>query len=332
MHRQGITLIELLVVIGIIGVLIALILPAVQAAREAARRTTCSNNLKQLALGIQNYHDTFRVLPPSATIDRGITATGNNVSWGVHGRILPYLEQNNIYQRVDLSQAWDDQMEIDKLVIPVFGCPDDTLQNQLRDPGAGRPRLSPVSYAFNFGTWFVYDPVTGAGGDGLFYPNSQIRMGQVHDGLSNTMLAAEVRAWTPYMRNGGPPTFDAPDTPEEAAMIVASGAQYKDTGHTEWPDGRVHHTGFTATLLPNSFVPLEVGGNTVDADYNSWQEGKNGSAGSPTYACITSRSYHSGGIVLVAMLDGSVQTIDEQIKLEIWRGMATRSGRETLDD
>jgi hypothetical protein len=109
--------------------------------------------------------------------------------------------------------------------------------------------------------------------------------------------------------------------------MVVSGAEYKDTGHTEWPDGRVHHTGFTAAMGPNTEVPYTAGGITVDADYNSWQEGKNGSDGNPTYAIITSRSYHPG-LVITALADGSVRSIPETIELAIWRALATRAGRE----
>ena len=82
------------------------------------------------------------------------------------------------------------------------------------------------------------------------------------------------------------------------------------TGHTEWPDGRVHHTGFTATLTPNTFVPFELNGQTVAADYNSWQEGKNGSAGQPTYAVVTARSFHTGVVqaVMTSANERSVRT------------------------
>jgi hypothetical protein len=107
--------------------------------------------------------------------------------------------------------------------------------------------------------------------------------------------------------------------------IVASGAQYKNTGHTEWPDGRVHHTGFTAALTPNTVVEYNNGGTIVDADYNSWQEGKDGNAGNPSYAIVTSRSFHVGA-VNVLMSDGSVHTIGENIALAIWRALATRNG------
>ncbi|QDU37938.1 Type II secretion system protein G precursor [Maioricimonas rarisocia] len=330
-RRRGFTLIELLVVIAIIAILIALLLPAVQQAREAARRTQCKNNLKQLGLALHNYADANRYLPPGAAVDLTVTSTGNNGSWGVHGRLLPYLEQGNLYNNVDLSIAWDFQTAIDGLKIPTFGCPSDPGSDQLRDPGGGKSKLYPTNYGFNYGTWFVFNPANGQGGNGAFYPNSKLSFAAFVDGTTNTLLAADVKAWQPYTRNGGPASTTIPQTIADAEAAVASGAQYKNTGHTEWPDGRVHHTGVTTTLTPNSRVEYDNGTEIVDADFNSWQEGKDGSAGSPTYAIITSRSFHEG-TVNVALIDGSARSVSENIDLGLWRALGTRNQGEVISE
>ncbi len=328
---HGFTLVELLVVIAIIGILVALLLPAVQAAREAARRNQCKNNLKQLALATLNYESAQGKLPPSANVDLSSAApTANNGSWGVHGRLLEYLEEASLRSLVNIELAWDNQMAISGLQISGFQCPSDARAQEVRDPGGGKALLYATNYGFNLGEWFVFDPATGNGGRGIFYPNSHLRLAKVVDGTSKTLLAAEVKAWTPYTRNGGTPSVSPPATADEAAAIVATGAEYKDTGHTEWPDGRVHHTGFTSAMTPNTFVPYtNPSGLEIDADYNSWQEGKNGAGGSATYAIITSRSQHAGQ-VQVAMVDGSVQSVTDGVELPVWRAMSTRDGEEVV--
>ena len=326
----GFTLVELLVVIAIIGILIGLLLPAVQAAREAARRMQCQNNLKQIALACQNYHSAFKKFPPSAIVDLSVSSTGNNGSWGVHGRILPFLEQGNVFDKIDTSLPWDHQMTIDGLKIEVYACPSDPGSGQERVFDNGRPTLYPTNYGFNFGTWFVFNPQTRKGGDGMFYPNKFMRIRDCLDGTSRTFLTAEVLAWTEYLRNGGPATTNVPANELELATVASAGVQFKSTGHTEWPDGRVHHTGFTTTMSPNTTVAFNHGGIEHDIDYNSWQEGKNGIAGIPTYAAITSRSEH-GGLVNVAMVDGSVASITDSIDLEIWQGLGTRMGHELVE-
>ena len=328
--RTAFTLIELLVVIAIIGVMVGLLLPAVQAAREAARRMQCSNHLKQIALAVHNYQSAFKKFPPSALVDLSVSSTGNNGSWGVHGRILPFLEQGNVYEKVDLSIAWDDQQAIDGLKIPTFACPTDPGSDQERVFDDGRPTLYPTNYGFNFGTWFVFDPATQRGGDGMFHPNNFFSFRDCLDGTSNTLLVAEVKSWTPYTRNGGPSTTNMPATQAEAEAIVASGADFKNTGHTEWPDGRVHHTGFTTTLSPNSQVHyIDAGQLHEQMDFNSWQEGRNGGMGNPTYATINSRSHHTG-LVQVANVDGSVTAITDSIDVGTWHALGTRFGGEVI--
>lgn len=330
--RHAFTLVELLVVIAIIGVLVGLLLPAVQAAREAARRMQCSNHLKQVALAVHNYQSAFKKFPPSALVNLSRSSTGNNGSWGVHGRILPFLEQGNVYEKVDLSIAWDDQQAINGLKIPTYACPTDPGSDQERVFDDGRPTLYPTNYGFNFGTWFVFDPTSQRGGDGMFHPNNFFGFRDCLDGTSNTLLIAEVKSWTPYTRNGGPSTTNMPTTKSDAEAIVASGAQFKNTGHTEWPDGRVHHTGFTTTLSPNSDVHYTNAGQLHEQmDFNSWQEGRDGGMGNPTYATINSRSHHTG-LVQVANVDGSVNAITDSIDIETWHALGTRYGGEVIQE
>jgi len=330
MKRQyGFTLVELLVVIAIIGVLVGLLLPAIQSAREAARASQCKNNLHQLSLAVLNFESARNHLPPGAEVDLQTATTANNGSWGVHGRILPYLEQASLYSEVNLSEGWDFQEAINGLKIPIFACPSDPREDEIRHPGKGKVSLYPTTYGFNYGTWFVFDPTTAAGGDGVFYPNSYLRMARLSDGASNTLLTAEVKAWQPYTRNGGPPSTEIPSTIVEAEAIVASGAQFKQTGHTEWPDGRVHHTGMTTTMTPNSRIEYVHNGEVFDCDYNSWQEGKNGSEGQASYAIVTSRSYHANS-VHIALMDGSSRIVNQAIDLEVWRTLGSRESGKVL--
>lgn len=328
----GFTLVELLVVIAIIGVLMGLLLPAVQMAREAARNIQCKNNLKQISLGVLNYETSRRYFPPSANIQT-VGAINTNSSWSVHGRILPYLEQGNVYDKVDLNVAWDNQSVIAGLKIPTYACPTDPQSNTPRDmsPKLATP-LYPTTYGFNFGSWLIYDPVTNTMGDGVFGPNSKIGMGNIIDGTSNTLMVSEVKARQHYGRNEaliGGTSMPAPDPAAVAARVPQSFAWCRPNGHTEWCDGRVHHEGFTTGLAPNGRLVLNSAQNlcpaNADIDYTSRQEAT--STTEATYAVITSRSYHTGH-VNAAFMDGSVRSVPEETDLVIWRALGTRAGGE----
>lgn len=331
-RSKAFTLVELLVVIAIIGILIALLLPAVQAAREAARRASCTNNIKQIGLGLHNYLAANRSFPPSFCIKRGTVLSGNNGSWSIHGRLLPYLEQASAYEKVRLDIAWDAQLAtgIPQMRIPIYLCPSDPHDSVRTKNGA--PYIYPHTYGFNFGTWLVYNSASGQGGDGAFFVNSKTRPADIRDGLSNTLAVAEVKAFTSYFRNSSDPGPTVPGSPADLTALAGS-AQFKlgpdtnsNTGHTEWCDGRVHHSGITTVFTPNTFVEYaHSDGNTYDVDYNSMQEGK--STSQPTYAAVTSRSYHPGG-VNIGLLDGSVRFVSETIDLSAWRAAGTRAGGE----
>ena len=332
--RRGFTLIELLVVIAIIAILIALLLPAVQQAREAARRTQCKNNLKQMGLALHNYESTFSRLPPSMAINPAVTT---NSSWSIHGRIMPYLDQASFYNKIDLQQGWSSAVNAPVVSgnrVPAYVCPSDPKSDLARS--ASGVNLYCTNYGFSLGTWFVFDPVTGNGGDGLFFANSSIRFGHITDGLSNTLMASEVKSWQAYTRNAPPPSTAVPQNVTEVIAAVDVGvkdriqpATQDGTGHTEWANGHSHHSGFTTTLPPNMKVLWTYNGVTYDADFSSRQEGSNLTLAS--YSAVISRSYHVG-VVNSLLADGAVRTFSENMDLRVWRSLGTRAGGEVIGE
>jgi len=321
--RTAFTLIELLVVIGIIGLLVALLLPAIQAAREAARRSECSNNLRQIGVALHNYQSTTRYFPMGAVIPIGQTFE----PWSPHVRLLPYLEEQNLANLVDYDKSpqFTGSPHAARTRVSVYICP-----SEVND----RPRVTPtlihypLTYGFNEGTWFIYDPATGDVGDGMFMPNRALRPAQIPDGLSKTLAVAEVKAYQANVWDTNNPNtigVVAPSTPGD--LQAYSGGTFDSNGHTEWVEGDVHETGFTTTFTPNLVVPHIVNGITYDIDLTSMRDGE--SATAPTYAAITARSFHPG-VVNVLLMDSSVKPIVDGIEPRVWRSLGTPAGNEVV--
>ena len=207
---RAFTLVELLVVITIIGILIALLLPAVQAAREAARRMQCSNNLKQIGLAMHNYHAAHSSFPPGggwADLVNGPDGNPIGTQMGLHVYLLPYLELNNIYDRLDhtISICEGINLQLEKDVPQVYLCPSDGKQpldphmeetyqwrttNYVGVMGSGLVSVHKTADSF-CGDFYT---------DGVFYPYSRTRVTDIKDGSSNTLALGEriewIRVWT----------------------------------------------------------------------------------------------------------------------------------------
>jgi len=320
--RRGFTLIELLVVIAIIGVLVSLLLPAVQQAREAARRAQCKNHLKQIGLALHNYVDNYRYFPPLGCYAAGTIGT----SFSAQARILPFLDQANLQNLINWGVSYTSQGNVAQTRVPIYLCPSE-INDRARPDGA--ITHYPLNYSFNAGTWHIFNPMTGQGSDGMSFPNSRVRPGDFSDGMSNTLGAAEVKAYNPYVRNGGNPNVPNAPIPAAPADVAGYGGEFKDSGHTEWVDGRVHHAGITTVFGPNTVVPYTSGGKNYDIDFTSFREGQ--TTNQITYAAITARSYHTG-IVHALLMDGSCRAISSNINLTTWRSLGTRAGSEIVGD
>ncbi|ADB15017.1 protein of unknown function DUF1559 [Pirellula staleyi DSM 6068] len=205
--RRGFTLVELLVVIAIIGVLVALLLPAVQAAREAARRSQCNNNLKQIGIAFHNYHDTHGVLPPGAIHSNVNVSAVARAGWGWGTFILPFIEQSALYEKLQVSSRELHQVmnnttlrPITQTKIPGYRCPSGVspdLNDQRLFTNYDNTAAATSNYVGVSGTrWGGAEDwvVNGQDAFGALWVSSRIRLADFTDGTSNTFLVGE-REW-----------------------------------------------------------------------------------------------------------------------------------------
>jgi prepilin-type N-terminal cleavage/methylation domain-containing protein len=296
LKRQAFTLVELLVVIAIIGILVALLLPAIQAAREAARRSQCKNNLKQIGLALHNYESARGAFPPGfVSRAAAVNDPGLGPGWGWAAHILPYLEESTL--NVDLKREIIDPLYDNIRIKPlsVFRCPTDAVEEPIISVlNASGTELTKVAFANYVGVGGTLEvtvfPDTGTG---VLFRNRQIRIKEITDGTSHTIMVSERASrqspqttWVGAVTDAGvPPKNPAYDEEGPPVLVLTN------TGTVA--DGRV----------PN---------NTLDHVEDS-------------------NSAHPQG-VHVMFCDASVQTINNDIDPTVWVALGTRAGGESNGD
>ncbi len=303
MRRRGFTLIELLVVIAIIAVLIALLLPAVQAAREAARRSQCLNNLKQIGLGLHNYHDAVGAFPPGYLSLPGPDGDNTGPGWGWAAMVLPQLEQTSLSNAINFSlpieSAANQTARLTK--INTFVCPSDAsfqpqftvVDDSTSNLTLGTPICDVASsdYVGCFGKGDVSDIPGRDRGEGLFFRNRSVRIAEITDGPSQT---------------------------------IAAGEKSQNLARATWT-GAVSHAAVPITELQAENGLSPEGGGALVLSHSGELDGPNSQ---PAHA-DQFWGRHPGGANF-AFADGSVRFIKAKRPLAIFQALATRQGNEVL--
>ncbi|MEQ9406221.1 MAG: DUF1559 domain-containing protein [Fuerstiella sp.] len=300
-RRPGFTLIELLVVIAIIAILIALLLPAVQQAREAARRTQCRNNLKQIGLALHNYHDVHSCFP------FGQGGTGGRYS--ALSQVLPMLDQGPLYDEINfespLNTPVNDAARVAEL--PAFRCPSDFSNPQPQAGGA-------VNYYGNKGSGILWQNKRQ---DGVFFRDSRVRFRDITDGTSNTASFCER-----LLTDGNNGTV----SPDSDVFLALSDPADQDEAIRMCEAVDISN-------LANQF-PIFMGAPWMNGQHCYLHvdvPNKRSCGFYPTKATMPASSRHPGG-VQVQLADGSVRFTSENIDLLVWRAVGTRAGEEVIGE
>lgn len=293
--RIAFTLVELLVVITIIGILIALLLPAVQAAREAARRMQCTNNLKQWGLAMANYESQYAVFP--AGIRQSHVATGNptKLRYTFVPSLWPFMEQLSLYTQFDFRSGFSTtaNLALEAVQVPTYFCPTDRQGFWTADEFSPRSR---GNYVVNWGYCDYYQTAPTDYNIGPFGPERQRSVADIKDGLSNTMFMGEVVQ---------PPNDSDYDFRSDIFNDDIGGAQFMAYNT---PNSGVDKLAFCATTANDTVMPCTT---------------------STTTYYVTSRSRHAGG-VNIGFGDGSVHFMSDSIAVTPWRALSSMAGDEAV--